>query len=346
MRPSSTDERGVALLLVIFIIALASILVINIVFSTNLSARTSAHAQRATQAEYILKSALNFTRVLLREDKSPEDSGKDSWGLFLNGQRVPPELLDLNEPNIDIELEIRPEESKIPLAALVPPASSIADAKWQGALTRLFQKLGFDSDKEEDTSGYFNGRSFNSEELVAILIDYMDADKKSHQPGGIESDLPEDVFPNQTIRRLSELSSVPGFTPARIRKLAPFVSAVNDFGSGSSQSFNRVNINVASAMVLSVLHDDIDDAMVQSILSFRNSEEGPFKGQDYAARMADILGDQTLYNEISSMIRERSTWFQVIAKVAYGNSSVYFLRAYVKKDNPGDLPDVYSLELF
>ncbi len=329
-------------MLVLFVITLASILVVNLTFSTSLTARTSAQIQRSSKAEFLLKSALNMARVLLKEDKTQEDSIKDTWGMFSSGMAVPPELLEINEPNISLELEIRPEESKIPLAALVPPGATMPDQNWQQTLTLLFQKLGFDSDEEEDQTGYFPGRRFSSEELVAVLIDYMDPDKSSFQPGGIEAELPDDLFPNAQVKRVGELAGIPGFTAERVRKLTPFISAVSDLGG----NINRVNINVASPTVLGSLHPNLDENMVQQIIAFRNGDQGPFKAQNYASEMLNILGDQTLYNQIAPRISERSRWFQVIAKASYGDTSVYFLRAYLLRNSNNELPEIQSLELF
>jgi type II secretory pathway component PulK len=334
----------VALILVIFVVALASILVISLTYSVYLESRLNAISERSIKAEYILKSGISLARVLIREDTSPEDAPQDPWGAFVNGAPVPIQLLGIEEPNLRIELEIRPEEAKMPLRDLVPISTATPDKRWRDALTRLFQRLGFDNDGEKDHTGLFQERFFNSEQMVANLIDYLDgADTQSYTSDdfaqGIESDLPEGYFPTERITgtRLGELAVIPGFTPARLRKLTPFVTL-----SGN----NRVNINLAADVVILALHEDISEDQVRQILEFRGSEDGPFNTEpdNPKTQLEPIVGENT-YREITNMITVGSTWFQVLAKVDYGTST-YFMRTYLSKTRAGTLPVIRSVELF
>ena len=342
---TSKSDRGVALILVTLLIALASVLVVNLTYSTTLGSRESANLQRSTQAEYLLKSAVNTARVLIREDKTSEDSTKDIWGKFLNGITIPSSLLSIEDKNVRLSLEIRPEDSKMPLSALVPPGASLPDKKWVEAFTLLFRQsiLNFDNDKEIDQTGYYPDRHFNSQDLVGILIDYMDPDKDSYSPGGIEGDgvIPDTLFPNQPVKRLSELSAIPGFSPARVRKLLPLVSAVGNIGGATM----RVNINLAPSIVIQSLNPKIDQAMVSAIVAFRSSDEGPFTQSNYINKLIEITGDSELVRDIQSMITVESKWFQIIAKVDYG-TSLYFIRAYISKGRSNELPEIHSVELF
>ncbi|MBN8549576.1 MAG: general secretion pathway protein GspK [Deltaproteobacteria bacterium] len=328
-----------ALILVVFVVALASILVLNLAYSTFMGSRVSVMVEHSMQAEYLLKSAVNFARVLIKEDTSPEDAYQDLWGKFSGGSPIPLDLLGIKQPNMQIELEIRPEESKVPLRAMVPIAGGEPDLKWRGVMTRLFRNLGFDDDQEEDQTGLFPGRHFSSEELVANLIDYMDQDKESYNPGdfasGIESDLPPDTFPNSRINRVGEIKVIPGFTPARIRKLEPLVTV---FGN------SRINVNLAPAVVIKSLSDDISDAEVEAMLAFRKSDDGPFTFENQKEKLGEMIGEPQ-YDKINTMISVESRWFQVLSKVDYGTST-YFMRAFLSKQGNGELPQIRSVELF
>lgn len=335
-------QRGVALILVLFVVALASILVIDLTYSTSLGSRQMVQIQHSTQAEYLLKSALNLARVLLRDDANDEDSARDNWGIFLGGIPIPAELFSSGLPNVVISLEIRPEEAKIPIAALVPPGFSAPNQTWRDVLIRLFQSLGFDDDQEErDQSGLFPNRHFDSTELVGILIDYMDRDEESYQPGGIESEIPKGRFSNSSVQRIGELAQIPGFTPRRLQKLIPYLTALGSVG-GSPLT---INVNVAPRRVLQSLHPAFDPAMVDQMIAFRDSDRGPFAQTNFIAQLTEIVGDPGVVSSIQSIVRVQSKWFQVIAKVQY-DSSTYFLRAYLYKENPRELPVVQSMELF
>jgi len=333
------SSGGVALILVVFIVALASILVVNLTYSTFLGGRLHNHVERGFQAEYILKSAVNMARAIIKEDDTAEDSAKDPWGAFINGVPVPPEILGLESANTTIEVEIRPEESKVPLRAIVPVQGGEVDIRWRDATLRLFRLLGFDEDNEKDHTGLFPGQVFNAEELVAVLIDYMDDDDESYSAAdfarGVESQLPSGTFPNQRIRRIGELSAVPGFTPNRVRRLTPFVTV---FGN------NRINLNLAPEIVLRSLHEDISEQQVREIINFRDSDEGPFTHQNQRLALEEIIGTE-IYQEVATMIGVQSRWFQVLAKADYGGTR-YFIRSYISKDDQAELPVIRSVELF
>jgi len=337
-------ERGVALIIVIFIVALASIIVINLAYSTDMAGRINAMTERSLQAEYLLKSATSVARVLIKEDTSAEDGPQDIWAKFSEGQPVPPEVLGINEPNLRAYLEIRPEDAKMRVNQILPNSTGQPDQRWRGVFVRLFRSLGFDDDqKEVDTWGPRIGEHTDAEGLVGRLIDYMDADTESYSPGGIESELPSDQpFPNKGITRLSELSQIPGFTPNRVRRLTPFMTA---YGAG------RVNINFAPALVIQALSEGITEDMAQRIISFRESEEGPFQFSTLKQSMTDIVGDEVYENQsqtgISSLITPGSdqTYYQVLAKVDYGTAT-FFMRSILRRQGTGNLPILHSVELF
>lgn len=334
------SERGVALVLVLFVVALASIIVVNLSYSASLEMRTNLMVERGLKSEYLLKSAINFGRAILREDTSPEDAPQDTWGLFRNGIPIPTDALNIHDPALkSLELEIRPEESKLPVAALLSGGS--VNIQWRDVFHRFFVSLGFDEDEEEDESGYFPGRVFKSDELVANLIDYMDQDSDSYQSNdfvsGIESELPEGVFPNRSLQRIGNLTSIPGFTASRVRQLTPFLTA---FGNR-----RRLNINLAPSAILRALHEEIGDEEVSAIVAFReNGEEGPFTNQNRKEKLSEILGE-AVYDELAPMLDVQSRWFQILAKVDYGTST-NFARAYVSQAANGEMPVTRIMELF
>ncbi len=331
------NERGVALILVLALVALSTILITQLTYSTSLDMRLHLMAKRSLEAEYLLKSAVNFGRSILKEDTSPEDAAQDTWATFRDGLEIPKELLQVDDPSVRVELEIRPEESKLPIRSLVSGQS--VNKKWRDVFVRLFQELGFDDDNEEDNSGLFPGKVFTSDQMVANLIDFMDKDQESYRDddfvSGIESSgVPEGTFPNRHIRWLGELNSVPGFTRQRVRMITPFITS---YGNG-----RRININLAPRLVLRVLHPDIDEAAVDAIIEFREAQA--FDNQNRKTELTPIVGE-SIYNEITSMIDVQSRWFQLLAKVDYGASTT-FMRAYVSQGDSGELPIVRISEIF
>ena len=330
-----------ALILVTFVVALATIAVTGLAYSTHLAARRNNMIERSFQAEYLLKSAISLARVLIKLDRTPEDSEKDLWGMFKDGAPIPIEVMELKQPNVKIELEIRPEEGKIPLRALVSvPSTNSVSVPWRDTLLSLFELLKFRDDDSKDETGLFDGRVFTPEEMVANLIDFVDADKVPYSDSsfqGLEGQITEDLFLNDQITRFGQLPSVPGFTTSRLAKLQLFVTTYVRAGS--------ININVAPKAVLMALDPAIDEAMADRIVEFVKGDDGPLKGP---AELVDRIGLPTAVRDNlvnKGLIRFDSRWYQVIAKVSYGDSA-FFARAYLEQKASGDLPDIASFELY
>ena len=338
-------ERGVALILVVFVLALAMIIVTDLAYETNLSARLNAYSERSVRAEYILKSAINISRAILRMDESTEDAGQDpTWGPFSEGLTLDAKDLGIDEPNATISLEIRPVGSKLRISNLLVGGRTV-DPRWFDVFRYLFRELGFDDDKEEDHTGLFPGKVFKSDQLVLNLIDYMDRDTESAKAPdgasveGIEGDLPpkENVFPNTDPSSFSELQAIPGFTAARIQKLYPYLTVVGD---------QQVNVNVADKLVLKALDKSVDDGAVDEFIAERQAKDGAVTQANKQDRLRKLYGEGL--NNINHMLTTESRWFSVVAKVDYGTSH-YFARAYLSRNNASsakEKPVIRSIELF
>ena len=331
------SESGIALVLVLFIVALCTVIVTQMTYTSTLDTTLHLLSKRSLEAEYLLKSVVNVGRAVIKTDISPEDAEQDTWGQFRNGLPIPPQWLEVDDPSVRLELEIRPEESKLPIKALV--SGTRVNDKWRDVFSRFFKKMEFDSDGAEDGSGLFPGRVFTADEVVANLIDYMDSDKESYQSddfvGGVESEVPEGSFANRSIRWQGQLYAVPGMNADRIRRITPFITS---FGGG-----RRININLAPRVVLESLHPEIGEGEVNAIIELRSEE--PFTNQNRKTALTPgIIGDD-VYNEIASMIDVRSRWFQIVGKVDYG-ASTSFMRSYVSQTEPGELPIMRISEIF
>lgn len=248
---------------------------------------------------------------------------------------IPPELLGLSEANIKLELEIRPEESKLPINELVISGDQ-RGMLWRPVFVNLFTSLGFDRDQRQlDQTGLFPGTVFNAQAMVANVIDYIDADKVPYERAnfakGIEDRIPEDYFPNRRIERMDELASVPGFTPKRMQLLRPFVTTLG----------NQVNVNFASREVLKALSSNITDAQIDAIVARQHSQDGPFNSLSEFGEMVDA----SVFSEVQNLLTLTSRFSQVIAKVDYGTST-YFVRAYLEPFQGKELPRVKSVEFF
>lgn len=329
--------------MVIIVVALISVLVVAISQSTFIQMRINGAAMRRIKAEYVLKSAINFARVLLRDDPTVYDDPTDPWYPFREGRQVDGSLIGINEPNVAVHLQISSEGGRFPVRLLIS-GLGVPDPKWRDVLARLFENLGFTNDKNEiQQSGPFKGRYFASQEMVANLIDYMDDDNDSYNDAnfarGIESQLDTaDRFRNTRIESLDELAAVPGFTPNRLRRIIPLLTTT---------SGNTININSASRELLKALNPSITDDMVNQIETFRSdpSSGGPFTPSNFGPQLNAILGT-TVGPAVQPLVNVSNSRYEILAKVDYGTSS-FMARALVNTSgNVGRLPTVTDMELY
>ena len=138
---AKNHEQGVALIMVIFMVVLCSAILVSLSDSTYTAMRINRTTEQRVKAEYIMKSAVNFARVLIQNDATEfDDPSRDDWMQFQEGREVPGELVGISEPNVRISLMIAPENSKIPLVEVVQ--STGVDKAWRDVLVSLFHLFG------------------------------------------------------------------------------------------------------------------------------------------------------------------------------------------------------------
>lgn len=338
---SIKNERGVALLMVVLMITIASGVLMALTDSTYVAMRLNRSAEQRVKAEYILKSAINVAQTLIKVDKTQyDDPTQDAWMQFREGATVPGELIGLAEPNSKVSLMIAPESGKIPLLSLVSPTAP--DSGWRDVLVALFKNLGFENQPTQQD----NRELITVEQMVANLIDYLDFDKDSYSASdfsaeGIEGNLPVGVeFRNDgKLESLSnELSILPGYTDDRIQCILPFVSI---------RSKSAININAASQDVLQALIQGLAPSAsggeAAALIQCRNPENGGPFNQNYGSQITACIE-----SDVASQIRPRlvaqGNEFFVIAKVEFGTSG-FMASAHLKSRN-GRNPVINNLLLY
>ena len=324
--------------MVVFMIALASALLISLTDSTYVAMRLNSAAEHRIKAEYILKSAVSVAQVLLKTDITLyDDPQQDAWMAFADGREVPGDMLGLTEPNIRVTLMIASKSGKIPLAKVWQRVSP-TDTTWRDIVTALFRNLGFDT-PAPNTNTSSSAPFVNAEEMVANLIDYLDLDQTNYQANGFasggEANLPADAqFRNGgTIDSLaSELASIPGFTPGRIQKILPFVFV------STTTVRNEVNLNAAPYEVVAAM---TDSTSAGQLLAYRQNQ-GPFKNV-----VSDLQNCGVTITD-PKIFSVSGTLYEVIAKVEYGTAA-FMASAELKSTgsgNSGKLPTITNFQVY
>lgn len=248
------NERGVALILVMGVLALISVWAIASIEEDWLLLHRAERMVESTRAILAVESGLEWAKIILRKDatEGEVDSLNDEWA-----QQHPPFSLDegvlyssivdanrfFNLNNL-VDNKGRPRQNAIMMAR------------------RLFRHVGVDP------------------LLVDALVDWMDKDEVPFGQGGAEAPSYFDKLyriKNAPLDRLEELLLIKGFDRDVLNALRKVVIV------RPSNALTPININTAQPEVLRSLADGIPSADVEAILQERRLH--PFqKVLDLASR--------------------------------------------------------------
>jgi general secretion pathway protein K len=307
-------KRGMALLLVLMIVALMTSLLTDLAFSTMVDMRLTETFRDSTKAYYLAKGGINAGRMILQADSNRYDSLEESWSKGVINYPV-------GEGSVTIRIE--DQDGKLSLNDMVNknnPQTIMTDRFY-----RLLVVMGLDS-------------LADPAELTAALIDWIDTGNDPYTE--IHTDgqsLPvsgaEDIYyqsqaqpyksKNGPLETLQELSLIKGFTPEIVRQISPHL-AVN--GSVA------VNINTASAEVLMALDLQISDDTAQAIVNYRKTK--PIKS---IAQLEESLAPEiyivlkTLANQ--DQLATASRTYQIESSAQVNDGSRRLMAEVDKKSN-------------
>jgi len=199
-------ERGVALIMAILIVALATILAVNVATEGYMDQRRTYTVQILDQAYELGLGAEALAADALVEDAkgSTIDSNKENWAT--------PIALPVDDGIGDIKGNLEDLQGRFNLNNLlnVDGSKNVSTVK---QFERLLEILGLDR------------------RWANITVDWIDANNVAETPDGAEDSVyagqsPPYLTANMAITRASELLSEVGMTKAMFDKLEPFVVAL------------------------------------------------------------------------------------------------------------------------
>lgn len=265
-------EQGMALLLVLVVVALLTSLVTDLAHSTLVDMRLTETFRDNTKAYYLAKGGINAGRMILQIDDNPYDSLKEPWSQGIVSYPV-------GEGSVSIF--IMDQDGRLNVNGLVKGDNP------QTVMVDRFYRFLVAMDL---------GDKFDPAELTASLIDWLDTgddpyaeirtDEQSLPVSGAEDVYYQSLSPayrckNGPLETLQELTLIKGFTSELVQKIRPHLTI---------NSVSAVNINTAGVEVLMSLDLKIDRAIAQKIVDFRQTEpiqsivqlEGTFEPNTYA----------------------------------------------------------------
>jgi general secretion pathway protein K len=290
-------QRGVAVLTAMLVVAIGTIIAVNLMWQATLDLRRTESALAADQGLMFMQGAEAWAADILRQDQvdSPSsDNLSEPWAT-----QLPP--LPVDGGTIIGKLEDL--QGRFNLNNLVK-ADGTENALARRQFERLLSLLQIDPG------------------LAGAVVDWLDADNDLRFPNGGEDVTYASADPpyraaNTMITSASELMAVNGFKRETYSALAPYVTAL-PIGT-------KLNVNTASAVVLASLSDDIDLSAAEGLVKQRND-----------AAFADIdktfegLVDPKVLKELDGV----SQHFLLTATVTLGTNQLT-MRSVLQRDASG-----------
>lgn len=274
-------QRGVALLTILIMVALASVLAVSILKRQQDTLDETAMMLRQDQALLYAQSAEYFFSALLTQD------GKDNQIDHLNeGWAKPFPLLPVEDGVVSGQLT--DENSKFNLNTLLT-----ADGQKNPAAVSFFQNMLQKQNLDPN--------------LVDAVIDWQDKDNETVGAMGAENSFYQGLeqgylAPNAMFTSVQQLQMVRGFAGDAYMRLKPYITALPTHDS-------KININTTSGFLLSCLSPKLDAVAAQQQLqkmrqnmqnftSFNDLwQSSPFSSVEAGERnkFANLFGVQSSY---------------------------------------------------
>ena len=219
VRSRPKRQRGLALLMAMLIVVIATTIAVSIVHEEKFTIRKTAHIQRMDRASLYAVGLEDWAQLYLKEDReeSKIDSLDENWAIGVPG-------LPIEGGYLAGYLE--DEQAKFNLNSLV--LSEIALNRFR----RLCDNLEVD------------------DRFIPALLDWIDEDFDIRYPDGMEENYEDYRVGNREMVDISELMLVQNVTPEIYEKLQPHITAL----PGTS----TLNVNTMSEVIFLTLAPDLD----------------------------------------------------------------------------------------
>jgi general secretion pathway protein K len=304
---SLARQRGIALLLAILLVAIATILAAAIGYGSAMSARRGAAAIAFDEGLLVAQAAEALAAYGLRADLragADYDYPGEQWAKPVGPIEI--------APGIELEASLEDVQGRFNLNSLVGP-NGVTDAESVLIFQRLLEFVGLEP------------------KWAGLMADWIDSDQQPGFPDGAEDSFyttqnPPYRTPNELITSTSELLALPGFGRDRFLKIAPYVTALPQDAT--------INICSASGYLL--------DAMIEGRQEFQSDPARLATARKSACfpKLTDYLasfgGDQTGFNKIKGRLSQNTHYFRLTSIVSIGTAQ-FALYSLLLRDPSGQV---------
>jgi general secretion pathway protein K len=318
---SRWNERGIALILVLLMVAVIVAITIQLNRSTRYEVYEAANLSDGIKMRYVAESGFYAGEAILLADKNSYDALTEIWAKTEMLALKSEELFD----GASFSLLIEDEGGKIPINSLAGGGASLIQQVMQRLLTGPDFRLSRDQ----------------ASEIINAITDWVDENTDVSGTGGAESEYylglekPYEAK-NAPLDCIEELLMVKGVTSELFYGSKGKAGMIQYFTAGNG----RININTAPKPVLRALSDEMTDDAVMELDEYRRDEKNDLSGKWY-----DQLGEATEVN-ISQAVKDevlttQSDTFR-IRSVGQQGKMVQRITAVVKRDSNRSKIDLLS----
>lgn len=300
------QQRGIALITILVMVALATILAATIVKRQAYTADNTAYLMRQNQSLLYTKSAEAFFSELLVDDA--ENAG---------------------------DVDHLQENWAKPM-----PAFPVEDGFISGSLQDQSGKFNLNSLLNEDGTPNPQAKLWFEKLLVRLdfpaelseaVIDWQDPNDEVSGAMGAESSyyrgLAQDYLaPNHKFHSVEELKLVRGFEGQKYLKIMNYVAAF-------PLSEGKININTASALVLASIDPKLNVDAVQQVLQQRQAKFEYFSSPNQLWEIEPFKQvDSAIRNEMNTLLGVQSSYFKANIEVVLSERKRQFSSDLVRKN--------------
>jgi general secretion pathway protein K len=239
-------HRGVALITVMLISALAAMLASDMAWDNSLDVRRTMVLLQRDQAVQVALGAESWVRLILSQDaeETQTDTLGDVWA-----QELPPLPIDGG----DVFGSVEDLQGRFNVNNLIDEQGRVDEPSLQ-QFQRLLAALELDP------------------RIAGAVVDWLDPDQEPHMPEGAEDATYTAVLPpyrtaDRMLTSISELAAVEGIDKAAFDALAPYLTAL--------PVRTEINANTAPPAILRSLSDTLTDADVSALVEERGDTGFP-----------------------------------------------------------------------
>ena len=302
---NDSSQRGIALLTILVMVALATILAATIAKRQTNTSENTGYLMRQDQSLLYAKSAEAFFSELLIQDS---DNGSSIDHLQENWAKPMPAF-----PVEDgfISGRLLDESGKFNLNNLLKADGSVDDSarRW---FEKLLQRVGLPA------------------ELSQAVIDWQDADDETTGAMGAESNYYQGLDPsylasNTRFHQVEELKLVRGFEGKNYDLIAPYVTALPEA--------TKINMNTAAPLLLASIDPKLDVKTLEQELKAKQAELTYFNSVEDLWKLNAFSGiEPQNKTDAAAWLDSKSNYFTAQIEVVLSERKRQFTSAIMRKD--------------